>query len=194
MNTEHPVIRLMPKSDARKIRRGFPWVYDNELVTDRRTRALTPGGIARLEDNERSPLATVAVNPNSKIFGRVLDRDPVALINRDWIDAKLARAFATRERLFDQPFYRLVHAEADGLPGVIVDRFGDAAVIQPNAAWADARVEDFADALMAITGVSVVVKNGSGRSRVLEGLDDASGVIRGCLLYTSDAADDEYNV
>ena len=181
MNTEHPVIRLMPKSDARKIRRGFPWVYDNELVTDRRTRALTPGGIARLEDNERSPLATVAVNPNSKIFARVLDRDPAALINRDWIDAKLARAFATRERLFDQPFYRLVHAEADGLPGVIVDRFGDAAVIQPNAAWADARVEDFADALMAITGVSVVVKNGSGRSRVLEGLDDASGVIRGAL-------------
>ena len=57
------------------------------------------------------------------------------------------RALALRERLYDKPFYRLIHAEADGLPGTIIDRFGDAAVIQPNAAWADRMIGELADAL-----------------------------------------------
>ncbi|NNU97885.1 RlmI/RlmK family 23S rRNA methyltransferase, partial [Anoxybacillus sp. EFIL] len=52
-----PVIRLLPKTKPQAIRRGYPWVYANEVVTDRRTRAMTPGTIAVLEDAERSPLA-----------------------------------------------------------------------------------------------------------------------------------------
>ena len=56
-----PVIRLLPKTKPQAIRRGYPWVYANEVVTDRRTRAMTPGTIAVLEDAERSPLALVAV-------------------------------------------------------------------------------------------------------------------------------------
>ncbi|NNJ67228.1 MAG: class I SAM-dependent rRNA methyltransferase [Boseongicola sp.] len=181
MKTERPTIRLKPKSDSRRIRRGFPWVYDNELVTDRRTRSLAAGTIARLEDAERKSIATVTVNPASKIFARVLDRDPEADIDRHWIAARLKRALATRNALFDAPYYRLIHAEADRLPGVIIDRFGDAAVIQPNAAWAEERLEDIADILAEVAGVSVTVKSGTGRARSLEGLDDASGVIRGSI-------------
>ena len=67
-----------------------------------------------------------------------------------WFAARLARALALREALFDAPFYRLVHAEADGLPGVIVDRFGDAAAVQPNAAWAEARLDALVAALRAV--------------------------------------------
>ena len=181
MNNERPTIRLKPKSDSRHLRRGFPWVYDNELVTDRRTRALPAGTIARLEDAERQPIATVTVNPTSKIFARLLDRDPEAVIDRHWIKTRLTRALKTRTALFDAPFYRLIHAEADGFPGVIIDRFGDAAVIQPNAAWADIRLEEIAEVLTEVTGVSVIVKSGSGRARSLEGLDDASAVISGSI-------------
>ena len=76
-----------------------------------------------------------------------------------------------RERLYAAPYYRLVHAEADGLPGVIIDRFGDVAVIQPNAAWAESHIDVIATALSEITGVRCVVKNGTGRSRGLEGGD-----------------------
>jgi 23S rRNA (cytosine1962-C5)-methyltransferase len=86
---------------------------------------------------------------------------------------------ALRERLYDAPFYRLVHAEADGLPGVVIDRFGDVAVIQPNAAWAEAHLEALTQALVAVTGVTTVVKNGGGRARGLEGLDDRGGILRG---------------
>jgi 23S rRNA (cytosine1962-C5)-methyltransferase len=181
MTETRPVIRLKPKANARAIRHGAPWVFDNELVTDRRTKALAPGTIARLEDAERTPLGTVAVNPNSRIFARMLDRDPEAEIGHDWIAEKLALALAHRARLFDAPYYRLVHAEADGLPGVVIDRFGDVAVIQPNAAWADVLFDTLAGALVEVTGVSTVVKNGSGRARGLEGLDEGIEVATGAL-------------
>ena len=176
-----PVVRLRPKAEARAIRHGFPWVYADELVTDRRTQALTPGTIATLEDAERRPLATVTVNPKTKIIGRVMDRDAGAEIDGAWLATRLSRALSLRERLFEAPFYRLVHAEADGLPGVIIDRFGDVAVVQPNAAWAEAMIDTLSEALTEVTGVKTVIKNGSGRARGLEGLAEETAVLTGAV-------------
>ena len=178
--THHrPVVRLRPKAEARAIRHGFPWVYADELVTDRRTAALAPGSLAVLEDAERRPLGLVTVNPASKIIARVLDPDPAAVVDVAWLAARLTSALDLRERLFDAPYYRLVHAEADSLPGVVIDRFGDTAVIQPNAAWAEAHLAALEEALATVTGVTTIIKNGSGRARGLEGLDDSSAVLRG---------------
>ncbi|MCA8880681.1 MAG: class I SAM-dependent rRNA methyltransferase [Rhodobacteraceae bacterium] len=174
-------VRLRPNADARRIRHGFPWVYDNELVTDRRTKSLAPGTLAVLEDGERAPLGLVAVSPGSKIIARMLDRDPAAQVDRDWIAARIAVAAALRERLYPAPYYRLVHAEADGLPGLVIDRFGAAAVIQPNAAWAETRLDLIAEALQEVTGVTAIVKNAGGRARKFEGLDEATGVIAGAV-------------
>lgn len=174
-----PVIRLRPKSKPQAIRHGFPWVFADEAVLDRRTKALPAGGFAVLEDAERRPLALVTVNPASKIIGRVMDLDIDAQIDGAWLRAKLSRALEMRERLYDQPFYRLVHAEADGLPGLIVDRFGDAAVIQPNAAWSDTMAQDIADALSEVAGIKTVIANGQGRARGLEGLAERMDVLRG---------------
>lgn len=179
MTADLPTIRLRPKSKPQAIRHGFPWVFADELVTDRRTKAIAPGSFAVLEDAERQPLALVTVNPDSRIIARVMDPDPRAHIGRDWIAARLRPALALRERLYDQPFYRLIHAEADGLPGTIIDRFGDAAVIQPNAAWAERMVADIAGALREVTGVSTVILNGQGRARGLEGLDERMEVLSG---------------
>ncbi|WP_128254076.1 RSP_2647 family RNA methyltransferase [Falsirhodobacter deserti] len=180
-HTSRPVVRLRPKAEARAIRHGFPWVYADELVTDRRTQALPIGALAVLEDAERKPLGLVTVNTGSRIIARMLDRDPEAKIDTDWFRARLTRALSMRERIFQAPFYRLVHAEADGLPGIIIDRFGDAAVIQPNAAWAEAHVDMLADALSDVAGVTSIVKNGSGRARTLEGLAEETVVLRGSI-------------
>lgn len=174
-----PVVRLKPKAEARAIRHGFPWVYADELVTDRRTQSLAPGALAVLEDGERRALGLVTVNTKSKIIARMLDRDPDAVIDQAWFAERLARALAHRARLYPAPFYRLVHAESDGLPGVVIDRFGDVAVIQPNAAWAEAHLEALVAALVAVTGVATVIKNGSGRARGLEGLAEEMAVIHG---------------
>ena len=172
-------VRMKPKSNARAIRHGFPWVYANELVTDRRTRKLIPGTLAVLEDEVQTPMGLVTVNPDSKIIARMLDRNPAAELNLTWFETRLTRALQMREQLFDAPFYRLVHAEADGLPGVVIDRFGSACVLQPNAAWAEAHLELLTQALINVTGVDVVLKNASGRTRSLEGLDDVNMVLHG---------------
>lgn len=176
-----PTVRLRPSADVRRLRHGHPWVYDNELVADRRTKALAGGTIAILEDAGRQPLGLVAVNPASKLVARFLDPDPAAEISRGWIAARLRAALALRRRLYPAPFYRLVHAEADGLPGVVIDRFGETAVLQPNAAWAEHRAEDFAAALAEVAGVSAVVKNGTGRARALEGLAEETAVLLGAV-------------
>ncbi|MEX0329084.1 MAG: RSP_2647 family RNA methyltransferase [Ruegeria sp.] len=176
---DRPRIRLKPKANARGLRHGFPWVYANDIVTDRRTRKIEPGALAVLEDDKRSPIALVAVNPNSKIMCRVLDRDLNTELTPDWFEDRIRRAHEMRNQLFDAPYYRLVHAEADGFPGVIVDRFGEVCVIQPNAAWAEKHLEALTDALVTVTGVQTVLKNAAGRTRALEGLDDISLTLRG---------------
>lgn len=168
----YPVVRLSPKAEARAVRHGFPWVYAGELVMDRRTSSLLPGALAVLEDSERRPMGVATINPRSKIVARVMDTDAAAVIDEEWIAARLARALAHREALYDVPFYRLVHAEADGLPGVVIDRMGDLAVVQPNAAWAEALIGPLVAALARVAGVARVVKNGAGRARALEGLGE----------------------
>ncbi len=175
----YPVVRLNPKGDARAIRHGFPWVYANEVVTDRRTKGLTAGTIAILEDAERRPMGLVAVNTASKIFCRMLSRDVDVPVDSAWFEGMIRSALQHRETLYTEPNYRLVHAEADRMPGVIIDRFGDVAVVQPNAAWADVMIETLVDALVKVTGVSTVIMNGTGRARTLEGLEETTIVMRG---------------
>ncbi len=174
-----PVLRLKPKANARAIRHGAPWVYDNELVLDRRSKSLVPGTIAVLEDAERRPMGLVAANPLSRITARMIERDVSVAIDQSWFERKITRALELRTRLFDQPYYRLIHAEADGLPGLVVDRFGDALVVQPNAAWLELLLEPMSAALQQVTGVSTILKNAAGRTRSLEGLDDENTVLLG---------------
>jgi 23S rRNA (cytosine1962-C5)-methyltransferase len=174
-----PVLRLKPKANARAIRHGAPWVYDNELVLDRRSKSLVPGTIAVLEDAERRPMGLVAANPLSRITARMIERDVSVAIDQSWFERKITRALELRTRLFDQPNYRLIHAEADGLPGLVVDRFGDALVVQPNAAWLELLLEPLSAALQQVTGVSTILKNAAGRTRSLEGLDDKNTVLLG---------------
>ncbi|GIT90725.1 SAM-dependent methyltransferase [Jannaschia pagri] len=156
----------------------MPWVYTDDIVTDRRTRGIAPGTIAVLQDAERADIGLAAVNLSSRIGARLLDRNAEVEVDADWILQKLRVALAHRDRLYDAPFYRLIHAEADGLPGVVIDRFGDVAVLQPNAAWADLRAEAFADGLIAL-GICHVLLNASGRARSAEGLSAESRWLRG---------------
>ncbi len=181
MTDARPAIKLRPKTDPRRIRRGFPWVYANELVTDRRTRSLAPGTIATLMDGSGGSVATVAVNPNSRIFARVLDRSPEASIDGEWLAVRIGRALSLREKLYDAPYYRLVHAEGDGMPGVVADRFGEVVVVQPNAFWAETMLGDIQAVLSDIPGVTTIYKSASGRARALEGLDNESRILSGVL-------------
>ena len=176
--TALPVIRLRPNR-GKAFLGGHPWVYSDELVMDRRSSALAPGTVARIEDAKRVPVGIVAVNPGSGIAARELDRDPEARIDAAWIAKRLGRAVALRERLFDRPFWRLCHAEGDFLPGVIVDRLGDTVVIQPNTAWAESVLDDVVAALDALITPATIVINRDSRGRAQEGLEGGRQVLRG---------------
>jgi len=170
---------MKPKSDARTIRHGHPWAWADDLVLDRRSRAIPAGALAVLEDADRAPLGMGVATVEAKIALRLLDRDPAAVIDRAWLAARIGAAAAFRERAYTEPFYRLIHAEGDALPGLIVDRFGDTLVIQPNAIWLEERLEMLADVLAEVTGCSNLIKNGTSRARAAEDLPEDMAVLRG---------------
>ncbi|WP_420397648.1 RSP_2647 family RNA methyltransferase [Nioella sp.] len=173
------VLRLKPKADARRIRHGHPWAWADEIVLDRRSRGVPAGALCLLEDGDRQPLAVGIATTGAKIAFRVLDRDPSTVIDADWLRGKVTAALDLRDRLFDAPYYRLVHAEGDALPGLIIDRFGDVLVVQPNAIWIEERLEDLTAILADLTGATTIIKNGSGRARAQEGLEEDSGLLLG---------------
>ncbi len=148
---------------------------------DRRTKKISAGNFVNLTDNAGIFLGVCTFNANSKIAARFMDRTEGQCIDRDWLRTKLETALSLRARLFDAPFYRLVHAEADGLPGVIIDRFGDTAVIQPNAFWAENMLDDFTAILTGDLGLTTVYKNALGRARKLEGLDNENKILTGSI-------------
>lgn len=174
-----PVLRLKPKADARLIRHGHPWAWADDLVLDRRSKAVPAGALAVLEDAERQRIGIGVATVNARIGLRVLDRAPDAVIDTDWLRDKITRAAALRTALYDVPFYRLIHAEGDGLPGLIVDRFGDTLVMQPNAIWLEERLDDLAALLLDITGATTLIKNGTSRARALEELPEEMVTLAG---------------
>ena len=177
--SERATVKLRPGT-GRRMAEGAPWAFADEIAMDRRTRGLEGGALVRLVEGDRA-LGLAAFNPASQIAARLVDPDPDAVVDATWFAARFGRALALRERLYDGPFYRLVHAEGDGLPAVVVDRYGDAAVVQPNAAWADRLLEPLVDGLAQATGCATVVVNATSRVRGLEGLDERVEVVRGSL-------------
>lgn len=178
--TPYRTARLRPNKGKAYLG-GHPWIYKDELVLDRRTGGIAPGTPVIVEDAKRVPVGVVALNPGSGIAARDLDRDPAAVIDGDWIAERLRRALALRERLFPAPFYRLVHAEGDGLPGLVIDRMDGLLVIQPNTAWAEAALPAIIATLDTMLTADTLVINRDSRGRVQEGLEGGREVLRGAL-------------
>ena len=174
-----PTLRFRPNKSPARVMFGFPWIYSDDVILDRRTKKIAPGTFVKIQTNDKQDIGLIAFNGESKITGRIMDLDVNATIDTNWIVKKLESALALRKTLYDAPFYRLIHAEADGLPGVIIDRFGDAFVVQPNAAWADRMMPEITSALEQLFSHNIILKNASGRARSLEGLNDENIFIKG---------------
>lgn len=145
-------------------------------------RRMEPGELVVLESDEGGRLGTFMFNAHSLIGARLLDRDPAAEINAAWVRARIAEAIALRERICDSPYHRLVHAEADRLPGLIIDRYGDVAVLQANTAGMDRLTPLIVEALTSLLPLRAVVARNDAASRKHEGLPDD---VR--LLFGTDA-------
>ena len=168
----HPLIRLLPGRD-RRVKAGHPWAFSNEIAMTPAAKALPPGTPVRLEGDDGWRYGTWTFNPHSLIAARRLDRDPEAPVEDPaWARDRLAAALALRERLHpgQQPHYRLVHAEADGLPGLVVDRYGDAVALQANTAGMERLTPQILAALRELIAPRLVVARNDAAVRRLEGL------------------------
>ena len=175
---QYPTIKILPGED-RRLRHGSPWLFSNELRMDEAAKALPPGSVVRLMAPNGKMMGVAHFNPRSLIAARLLTRNKDAAIDRTFLARRIARALALRERLFDAPYYRLVHAEADGLPGLVVDRFGDTLVLQANTAGMAALQPLVLDALNEVVGRSNVVARNDAPSRRLEGLESGVELLQG---------------
>ncbi len=162
-------VRLLPRH-ATRLRRGHPWVFSNEVHMTPEAKALAPGAVVTVLDAGDEALATALFNPHALIALRVLAFRPDVTIDQSWIEARLRAAVALRRRLVGAPFHRLVHAEADGLPGLIVDRFDDWLVVQANSAGAEALLPCVLAALDSVLKPAGVVIRDDTPGRALEGL------------------------
>ena len=179
--TDHPLIRLNPGQE-RRLKSGHPWAYSNEIRMQPELRQLPAGLPVRLEGDDGWRFGTFSFNPHSLIGARRLDRDPGAAIDAAWVRRRLAACVALRARIAAGPFHRLVHAEADGLPGLVIDRYGEVAVLQANTAWADRMTPEIVSALLAELPLRAIVARNDSPVRAHEGLG-----LEVALLHGGDA-------
>ncbi|MDP1629989.1 MAG: class I SAM-dependent rRNA methyltransferase, partial [Caulobacter sp.] len=178
--TRHPRLFLQPRAQ-RRLQSGYPWIFSNEVKMDPATKALPPGSVVTIADAGGELLATAHFNPRTLISARVLAHYADAAVDLEFVETKLAAAIALRERLYARPFYRLIHAEADGLPGLVIDRFGDVFVLQPNTAGIDGLVPTLVEALVRLTNPRAIIVRGDTPARGLEGLEQDVRLVHGAL-------------
>ncbi|MEQ1440432.1 class I SAM-dependent rRNA methyltransferase [Fontimonas sp. SYSU GA230001] len=165
--------------EERRLRAGHLWVYSNEIETDDRFRQIEPGSLCRVVDHRGKPLGTGYVNPRTLLAARLLSGDAQATIDAAWFERRLQAALALRARLYPQPHYRLVYGESDGLPGVVIDRYGAVCVVQITTAGMERLKPVLLDALRAVVQpAGIVLRNDSG-ARELEGLPLAEAEVIG---------------
>ena len=173
-----PVVTLLP-GGHRRAEGGHPWIYSNEVQMDAAAKALTPGSLVTVKRADGRALGVAMFNPHVLLAARLLDRDATRAIGRRFLLRRLERALKLRERLYRTPYYRLVHAEADGLPGLVVDRFGAALVMQSNAAGMEALQPLLIEALTALLSPEAIVLRNDSPARLLEGLPQEVRVVLG---------------
>ncbi len=177
-DSSSPVVRLLPKH-SRRVRGGHPWIYSNEIEMTRETRALSPGTIVAVTDSGGERLGSATFNPEHLIAARMLSGRDGPAVAGDWLPDRLRKALALRDRLFDRPHYRLAHGEADGLPGLVVDRYDTLCVAQLNTAGMERLGGEIEAALLGLPSVDAVVLRRDGSGRRFEGLASEPPVVSG---------------
>lgn len=165
-----PVLRLK-HGEERRLLAGHVWVFSNEIDTEATPlTAFEPGEVVRVESDRRRFLGYAYVNPRSLISARILSRDAAHPIDRALLVERLQVALSLRRRLFEQPAYRLVHGESDGLPGLIIDRYDDVLVGQIGTAGMERLKPDIMAALEKVLHPRGLLWRNDGPMRELEGL------------------------
>jgi 23S rRNA (cytosine1962-C5)-methyltransferase len=163
-----PALRLKRNED-RRLQAGHLWVFSNEVDTQQTPLTkFKAGELARVLAHNDHALGLAYVNPQSLISARMLDS--WKLPDASWFAARIRAALALRERLYAQPYYRLVYGESDGLPGLVIDRYGAACVVQIGTAGMELLKAQIQAALLQVLRCETLLFKNDGGMREMEGL------------------------
>ena len=166
--SKRPLLIVKPR-EGRRARQGAPWLFSNEIVMP--AKGLEPGTVVDVKGDDGQIFGSGFFNPKSLIAVRLIGRALGLAADANFFAGYLARALALRDRLYPRPFYRLVHAEGDGLPGLVIDRFDDVLVLQITIAGMERALPALLAALNKLVAPKTVILRNDAPSRALEGLE-----------------------
>jgi 23S rRNA (cytosine1962-C5)-methyltransferase len=165
---ELPALRLKRNED-RRLHAGHLWIFSNEVDTQQTPLTKFKAGelVRVLAHNDRA-LGLAYVNPQSLISARMLGTWKIP--DAAWLAARIRTALSLRERLYAAPYYRLVYGESDGLPGLVVDRYGSSCVVQIGTAGMEKLKPQIQQALEQVLRCEALLFKNDGSTRDMEGL------------------------
>ena len=185
---ELPALRLKRNED-RRLHAGHLWIFSNEVDTQQTPLTKFKAGelVRVLAHNDRA-LGLAYVNPQSLISARMLGTWKIP--DAPWLAARIRTALSLRERLYAAPYYRLVYGESDGLPGLVVDRYGSVCVVQIGTAGMEKLKPQIQQALEQVLRCEALLFKNDGATRDMEGLpsyvEAAKGKFDGLSLVAED--------
>lgn len=169
---------MLNKTRKKRLEAGHPWIYRNEV--ERVEGETAPGGVAEVYDHRGKFLASAYMNPASTMIGRVVSYQPIERMDRAFFVERFRICQEVRERFTEDARYcRLVYGEADFLPGLTVDRFGDVFVLQIVTLGMDAVRETIVEALVEVFAPRTIYERSDVGVRSLEGLEERTGLLYG---------------
>jgi 23S rRNA (cytosine1962-C5)-methyltransferase len=180
----HPDLYLK-KNEDKRLRKGHLWIFSNEIDTKRTPLDnFSSGDMVLVKDNTGNPLGSAYINPNTLICARLISRKPSMKMGGNFFKKRLGNALALRERLFDKPYYRLIFGESDGLPGLVIDRFGSTLSVQITTAGIEKQKDILISTLVELLSPEAIILKNDNSQRQLEGLSQESEVVYGSLPET----------
>lgn len=167
-----------------RIIKGSPWIFSNEIENFAALKSLPKGALVEVEIKKdftfaKNSFALAYFNPHSLIAARILTYDATQKIDEDFFAEKILNALALRQKFFDKPFFRLVHSEADFLPGLVIDCFGEVLVCQISTAGMENLSEFLVAALTKIFPSKAIIFRNDVEARRFEGLPLEVKTIKG---------------
>ncbi|OUS10589.1 rRNA large subunit methyltransferase I [Gammaproteobacteria bacterium 54_18_T64] len=173
------VLRLKKGTD-RRLRGGHLWIYSNEVdIAATPLKGMVPGSSVVVEDARGKPLGAATVNPASLICARLYSRQSNRELDTSLLVDRLKTALSQREQLYPEHCYRLAYGEADLLPGLIVDRYGDYLALQTTTAGMDRRMPLVLEALVEVLKPKGIISKNNGAFRLAEQLPEEQSVLFG---------------
>ena len=170
----------LKKNEDKRLRKGHLWVFSNEVDTKKSPlEQFSAGDLVNVKSEDGKILGTAYINPQTLICARLLTRKANLKCGVNFFKERLTTALTLRDKIFPKPFYRLVFSESDGLPGLVIDRFGDVLSVQITTAGIELRKDMLFTALIELLNPTAIILKNDNSQRQLEGLSQESEVVYG---------------